>query len=61
MNEKKTSLTSFEIDWELRRRVDDLRQARARAAHGKPPSMREIVTEAVEQYLDREQSTPVKG
>ncbi len=54
MASTKTSLTSFEIEFETRRRIDDLRQARARANQGRPPSMREIVTEAVKQYLDRE-------
>jgi predicted transcriptional regulator len=55
MNAKKmTSLTSFEIDLELRRRIDDLRLARARGAQGTPPSMRSIVLEAVTEYLDRE-------
>lgn len=51
---KRTVLTSFELERETRRRIDDLRQARARATDAAPPSMREIVTEALELYLDRE-------
>jgi hypothetical protein len=51
---KKTAMTSFEIDLETRRRIDDLRLARARVSQTVPPSMRAIVIEAVKQYLDRE-------
>lgn len=54
MKPKMTSMTSFEIDLEMRRRIDDLRQARARAAGKVPPSMRQIITQAVKEYLDRE-------
>lgn len=47
-------MTSLNMDLETRRRIDDLRLARARETQRTPPSMREIVTEAVKQYLDRE-------
>jgi predicted DNA-binding protein len=51
---RNSTMTSLEMGLEMRRRIDDLRLARARASQGVPPSMREIVTEAVAQYLDKE-------
>jgi hypothetical protein len=51
---KKSTMTSLEMDLEMRRRIDDLRLARARASEGVPPSMREIVIEAVAKLLERE-------
>jgi hypothetical protein len=58
---KKSAITSLEMDLEMRRRIDDLRLARARASEGVPPSMRAIIIEAVSQLLEQEQRfTPVK-
>jgi predicted transcriptional regulator len=53
MNNKST-MTSLEMDVEMRRRIDDLRLARARASEGVPPSMRAIITEALSEFLERE-------
>lgn len=51
---KKSTMTSLDMDLEMRRRIDDLRLARARASEGTPPSMRTIITEALSEFLERE-------
>jgi hypothetical protein len=50
---KKSTMTSLDMDLEMRRHIDDLRLARARASEGVPPSMRAIITEALGELLRR--------
>ncbi len=49
-----TMMTSVDLPFELRRSIDDLRQARARATEGAPPTMRAIIIEAVVKLLASE-------
>lgn len=50
----KEKMTSMAMSFEMRRRIDDLRQVRARKEGKQPPSMRAVIEEAVNDLLERE-------
>jgi hypothetical protein len=53
-NLRKEFVTTLSMDMGTRRRIDALRHARAEKTGGLPASMKEVVLEALDEYLERE-------